>query len=242
MASALLVGARRQQGRRGVVDSDERQHQPRRVVRGQLLVQHDLLGDRHAAAPLARPVRHGVTRRCAARRTTPSGSATNSSSPTPVCACAPVARDVLGAPRAHCGPEARRVVARSCEQSRQTRCRRPCGSVRRAWRTGPAAAGAAAGCSATATTGWSRRRTRPRRAAGGRPGTRSPPPRSPTSSAPARRSSASGLPGADAPQRVLGEDLHPAALDLGVGQLELHALERRQRLSELLAQARRARW
>ncbi len=46
-----------------------------------------------------------------------------------------------------------------------------------------------------------------------------------------------GLIRADAPQRVLGEDLQPAALDFGVGELELHALERRQRLPELLAQA-----
>ena len=45
------------------------------------------------------------------------------------------------------------------------------------------------------------------------------------------------LAGADAPQRVLGEDLQPAAFDFRVGQLELHTLERRQRLAELLAQA-----
>ena len=35
MASTLLVGARSEQGRRGVVDADERQHEPRRVVRSQ---------------------------------------------------------------------------------------------------------------------------------------------------------------------------------------------------------------
>ncbi len=35
--AALLLGARDQQGRRGVVDADERQHQSRRVVGGQLL-------------------------------------------------------------------------------------------------------------------------------------------------------------------------------------------------------------
>ena len=44
-----------------------------------------------------------------------------------------------------------------------------------------------------------------------------------------------GASGADAPQRVLGEHLQPGAFDLGVGQLELHALERGQRLAELLA-------
>ena len=44
MAAALFVGARDQQGRRGVVDPDEREHQPGRVVGGQLGVQHDLLG------------------------------------------------------------------------------------------------------------------------------------------------------------------------------------------------------
>ena len=38
-----------------------------------------------------------------------------------------------------------------------------------------------------------------------------------------------------APQRVLGERLDADALDLGVGELELHALERRQALAELLA-------
>ena len=44
-----------------------------------------------------------------------------------------------------------------------------------------------------------------------------------------------GAPGLDAPQRVLGQLLDAAALDLGVGELELHALERRERLAELLA-------
>ena len=37
MPPALLVGARGEQGRRGVVDRDEGEHQPGRVVRGQLL-------------------------------------------------------------------------------------------------------------------------------------------------------------------------------------------------------------
>ena len=60
MPSTLLVGARGEQGRRGVVDADESQHKPRRVVGGQLLVQHNLLGNRHAAAPFVGPVRHRV--------------------------------------------------------------------------------------------------------------------------------------------------------------------------------------
>jgi hypothetical protein len=42
-----------------------------------------------------------------------------------------------------------------------------------------------------------------------------------------------GLPAADAPQRVLGEDLKPAALDRGVGELELDILKARQWLAEL---------
>ena len=42
---------------------------------------------------------------------------------------------------------------------------------------------------------------------------------------------------AGAPQCVLGEDLQPAAFHFGVGELELDALERRQRLAELLTQA-----
>ena len=41
--------------------------------------------------------------------------------------------------------------------------------------------------------------------------------------------------GLDAPQRVRGEHLDAAALDLGVGELELHPLEVCQRLTELLA-------
>ena len=62
MPAALLVGARDEQGRCGVVDADEREHQPRCVVGGQFGVQHDLLGHRHATAPLAGPVRYGETR------------------------------------------------------------------------------------------------------------------------------------------------------------------------------------
>jgi hypothetical protein len=57
----LLVGARAEQRRGRMVDRHERQHQPGRVVGGQLLVQHHLLGDRHAPAPLGRPVGYGPT-------------------------------------------------------------------------------------------------------------------------------------------------------------------------------------
>ena len=101
MPAALLVGARDQQCRRGVMDADERQHQPRRIVGGQLLIQHDLLGDRHAAAPLARPVRHGVARGVQLGEPRTSGIATNSSSPTPVWAGAPIGGDVRLAPGPH---------------------------------------------------------------------------------------------------------------------------------------------
>ena len=48
-------------------------------------------------------------------------------------------------------------------------------------------------------------------------------------------SSASGRPRLEAPQRVLGQLLETDPLHLGVGELELHPLERRQRLAELLA-------
>src|SRR4051812_37543109 len=44
------------------MDTDEGEHQPRRIVGCQFGVQHDLLGDRHATAPLAGPVRHGIPR------------------------------------------------------------------------------------------------------------------------------------------------------------------------------------
>ena len=84
VASALLVGARGQQGRRGVVDADEGQHQPRRVVRGQFLVEHDLLGDRH----VRRPIRAASAARRSPALCSSANQAfwkrTNSSSPTPV--------------------------------------------------------------------------------------------------------------------------------------------------------------
>ena len=60
MSGALRLGARDQQGRGGVVDADEGQHQSWRVMRGQFLIEHNLFGHRHAAAPLGRPVRHRV--------------------------------------------------------------------------------------------------------------------------------------------------------------------------------------
>ena len=63
MTLTLCLGAGGEQRRRRVVDRDEREHQPRRVMGGELLVEHDLLGGRHAAAPLAGPVRDGVTGR-----------------------------------------------------------------------------------------------------------------------------------------------------------------------------------
>ena len=62
MPAALVVAARCQQSGRGVVDADECEHQPGRIVGGKLGVEHDLLGHAHATAPLRRPVRHGVTR------------------------------------------------------------------------------------------------------------------------------------------------------------------------------------
>src|SRR5690242_17866120 len=43
-----------------MVDGDERQYEPRCVMRGKLLVEHDLLGGGHAAAPLLGPVRYRV--------------------------------------------------------------------------------------------------------------------------------------------------------------------------------------
>ena len=49
-----------EQRRRRVVDRHEGEHEAGRIVGRQLLVEHDLLGGRHAAAPLGRPVRHGV--------------------------------------------------------------------------------------------------------------------------------------------------------------------------------------
>ncbi len=59
MAVPLFVGAGGEKRRRGMVDRDEGQNQSGRVVGGQFLVQHDLFGDRHATAPVLRPVRHG---------------------------------------------------------------------------------------------------------------------------------------------------------------------------------------
>ena len=116
MAAALFFGARHQQGRRGVVDADEREHQPRRIVGGQLLVEHHLFGDRHSAAPLARPVGNGVAR--AVQRGEPRllesheflvGGAGLS--------LAPIARNVVDAPRAHLAAETELVQSESAEFS-----------------------------------------------------------------------------------------------------------------------------
>ncbi len=76
---------RLQQRGGGMVDGHERQHQPGRVVGGQLLEEHDLPPVDMPAAPLGGPVRHRVPG-AAAPGTTPAGSATNSSSDAPVCA------------------------------------------------------------------------------------------------------------------------------------------------------------
>ena len=62
MSLPLLLGARGEQGGCRVVNCDECQDKPRRVVRGQLPVQEYLFGDRHPAAPLARPVRNREAR------------------------------------------------------------------------------------------------------------------------------------------------------------------------------------
>ena len=52
VTSALLVGARGEEGGGGMVNGDERQHQPRGVVGGQLLVEHDLLGRATSRLPI----------------------------------------------------------------------------------------------------------------------------------------------------------------------------------------------
>ena len=62
MSAALLVGSGDEQGRCGVVDADECQDEPGRVVSGQFLIQHDLFGHGQATAPFAGPVRYGESR------------------------------------------------------------------------------------------------------------------------------------------------------------------------------------
>ncbi len=101
MPPALLLGAGDQQCRRGVVDPDERQHQSRCVVGGQLLVEHHLLVDGHAR----RPIRAG---QCGTAYPALCSSAnqafwkrTNSSSLDPGLGRAPVGRDVLTTPGPH---------------------------------------------------------------------------------------------------------------------------------------------
>ncbi len=104
VAAALFFGTRDQQGGRGVVDSDEREHQPRRIVGGQLLVQHHLLGDRQPAAPFAGPVRDGEA------GAVQLGEPRLLERDEFLVGCAglgltPIARDVVGAPRAHLLPK-----------------------------------------------------------------------------------------------------------------------------------------
>jgi hypothetical protein len=60
VALPLLVGAGFEQRRGRVVDRHEGEDEAGGVVGRELLVQHDLLRDGHAAAPLRRPVGHGV--------------------------------------------------------------------------------------------------------------------------------------------------------------------------------------
>ncbi len=163
--------------------ADERQHQPRRVVGGQLLIQHDLLGHAHSAAPLRRPMRHRVSgpvqfgepgllevdERGRRRR-----------------------RSGRPASRPGCGWHTSRVPRPgtprgSPEQPAQRVATQPVGQVLAGGRQAPRAAAAAVGCGATTTTAWSRRRIRPRRAAGGTPGKRPRPPRWRPAATPAHR-------------------------------------------------------
>ncbi len=104
MPAALLVGTGDEQRRCGVVDADEGEDQPRRIVGGQLLIQHDLLGDRHAAAPLPWPVRYREA--CGVQFCEPclleSGEFLVAD---PGLSGPPVRRDVLVTPGPHGGPE-----------------------------------------------------------------------------------------------------------------------------------------
>ena len=60
--------------RRGMVDADEREDEAGRIVCGQLLVQHDLFGRPTCRRPTRGASAVRRSRRCAVRRTTPSGS------------------------------------------------------------------------------------------------------------------------------------------------------------------------
>ena len=215
--------------------ADERQHQPGRVVGGQLLVQDDLLADRHAAAPLRGPVRHRETGARAAPANQAFWNATNSSSRHAGLCLPPVGRHVVGAPLPHLGSEL--VQIRLCAVSHPSdpvsnRPVRPC-------RPDPAGQLVAG-----------------RREPEGQPAQRLAVPRQPGQRGlvaepdgavqlmgdpedhlggldrghPQRQRVVESLrPVAPTLHRVyLASILQPGPLDLGVGQLELHALERRQ--------------
>ena len=144
MPGALVLGACDQQCRRGVMNADEREHQPRRIVGGQFGVEDDLLGDRHATAPLAWPVRHSEARRVqlGKPRLLKPGEFLVAD---PGLSRPPIARDVLLTPGTDVGAErSRSAVTRTTLSGR--RCP-PDGSARRGSPTIPAVADAAAGCS-----------------------------------------------------------------------------------------------
>ena len=112
--STLLVGARGEQRRCGVVDADEREHEPGCVVGGQLLVEHDLLGRHPACRP---PHSRG---QCGTAKPAACSSAnhafwkrTNSSSLTPVWA----SRQSGGM----CSSHQARTLARNSSRSAVTR-------------------------------------------------------------------------------------------------------------------------
>ena len=133
---------------------------------------HDLLGDGQSTAPFAG--------QCGTAKPAPCSSAnqafwnrTNSCSLTPVWAS-----------RQLCGMAVHTTSARSRgtrpDRRSRVQTRKTAPPTRRVvsheWRTTRAVAAAEAGCSATATTGWSRHRIRPRRVADDTPGR---PPRRP---------------------------------------------------------------
>ncbi len=127
----------------------EGQHQAGRVVRGQLLVEHDLLGRRHAAAPRRRPVGHGVARRPGAPGTTPAGRRRTRRRPR---------RSGRRASRRGCAPGTSRAPRRGTRPARSSpdggsveqpgeavAAEQPAEGLAR-WPTGPGGGAAAAGC------------------------------------------------------------------------------------------------
>ena len=196
-------------------------------------------GDRHAAAPLGRPVRHRVPGR-----------------PQPLepvllegdelvlghagLRGAPPLGHVGATPRPHLRPEVGEIAHR-CTRRTITRtaptgpgCRRG-RRARRGSPTARTAGGAAAGWPGTATTAPSRRRTRWRRGAGGSTRNTTSAASIAASRSASASATASGCPVATLHSAYLASSSTPDPLDLGVGELELHALERRQRLAELVA-------